>query len=117
MPEYLQLFYPRTLIVTDVLKKLQSEEGLHAIFKSMQVPYPTRSVHIGHKVGRLLELIEYHNDVVRELEQALVKYLKGGKIGKKRPMITVGSTMDCGGEKKDAIDYYTWVLSLFLASF
>ena len=111
-PEYLQSFYARTLMVTDVPKKLQSDEGIRAIFESVQVPYPTTSVHIGRKVGRLPELIEYHNDAVRELEQVLVKYLKGGKIGKKRPTITVGSTLGCGGEKKDAIDYYTWVLSL-----
>ncbi|KAI0369019.1 DUF221-domain-containing protein [Pilatotrama ljubarskyi] len=106
-PEYVQSFYARTLMVTEVPKKLQSDEGLRAIFESVQVPYPTTSVHIGRKVGRLPDLIEYHNDAVRELEAVLVKYLKGGKIGKKRPTITIGGFMGCGGEKKDAIDYYT----------
>ncbi|KAH9889394.1 DUF221-domain-containing protein [Cubamyces lactineus] len=106
-PEYVQSFYARTLMVTEVPKKLQSDEGLRAIFESVQVPYPTTSVHIGRKVGRLPELIEYHNNAVRDLEAVLVKYLKGGKIGKKRPTITIGGFMGCGGEKKDAIDYYT----------
>lgn len=110
-PEYIQSFYARTLMVTDVPRKLQSDEGIRAIFESVQVPYPTTSVHIGRKVGRLPELIEYHNDAVRDLEAVLVKYLKGGKIGKKRPTITVGGFMGMGGEKKDAIDYYTYVLS------
>ena len=106
-PEYIQSFYARTLMVTEVPRKLQSDEGLRAIFESVQVPYPTTSVHIGRKVGRLPELIEYHNDAVRELEQVLVKYLKDGKIAKKRPTLTVGGTMGCGGENKDAIDHYT----------
>ncbi|KAI0685812.1 hypothetical protein C8T65DRAFT_747723 [Cerioporus squamosus] len=106
-PEYIQSFYARTLMVTDVPKKLQSDEGIRVIFESLQVPYPTTSVHIGRKVGRLPELIEYHNDAVRELEAVLVKYLKDGKIGKKRPTITIGGFMGIGGEKKDAIDYYT----------
>ena len=43
-----------------------------------------------------------------------LKYLKGGKIGKKHPTITIGSTLGCGGEK-DAFDYYTWVSSLIIA--
>ena len=106
-PEYIQSFYARTLMVTNVPRKLQSDEGLRAIFESVHVPYPTTSVHIGRKVGRLPELIEYHNDAVRELEAVLVKYLKGGKIGKKRPTMTVGGFLGFGGEKKDAIDYYT----------
>jgi hypothetical protein len=106
-PEYLQSFYARTLVVRHVPKKNQSDEGLKAIFESTKVPYPTTSVHIGRKVGRLPELIEYHDSTVREFEQVLVQYLKGGKLGKNRPVITVGGSMGCGGEKKDAIDFYT----------
>ncbi|EIW54410.1 DUF221-domain-containing protein [Trametes versicolor FP-101664 SS1] len=106
-PEYIQSFYARTLMVTDVPKKMMSDEGLRAIFESVQVPYPTTSVHIGRRVGRLPDLVEYHNNAVRDLEAVLVKYLKGGKIGKKRPTITIGGFMGCGGEKKDAIDFYT----------
>ena len=113
-PEYMQSFYARTLMVNNVPRKLQSDEGLRAIFESVHVPYPTTSVHIGRKVGRLPDLIEYHNDAVRELEAVLVKYLKGGKIGKKRPTITIGGFMGMGGEKKDAIDYYTCVFPPFL---
>ena len=106
-PEYLQSFYARTLAVLHVPKKNQSDEGLRAIFESVKVPYPTTSVHIGRKVGRLPELIEYHNETVRQFEQVLVRYLKGGKLGKKRPMIRVGAFMGCGGVKMDAIDFYT----------
>ncbi|KAH7927441.1 DUF221-domain-containing protein [Leucogyrophana mollusca] len=106
-PEYVQSFYARTLAVMHVPKKLQSDEGIRAIFESVQVPYPTTSVHIGRKVGRLPELIEYHNTAVRELEQVLVTYLKGGRIAKERPQIRIGGFMGMGGVKKDAIDFYT----------
>ncbi|KAG2109235.1 uncharacterized protein F5147DRAFT_753188 [Suillus discolor] len=106
-PEYMQSFYARTLAVMRVPKKYQSDEGIQAIFASVQVPYPTTSVHIGRKVGRLPELIEYHNTAVRELEQVLVTYLKGGRIAKERPTIRIGGFMGMGGTKKDAIDFYT----------
>lgn len=106
-PEYVESFYARTLMITGVPKQLQSDDGIRAIFQSIQVPYPTTSVHIGRRVGRLYELIEYHNNTVKELEQVLVKYLKGGKIGKKRPTIRLRGFMCCGGEVRDAIDFYT----------
>jgi hypothetical protein len=106
-PEHLQSFYARTLQVLHVPKKHQTDEGLRAVFESVKVPYPTTSVHIGRKVGKLPELIEYHNQTVREFEEILVKYLKNGKIRPKRPMIRVGGTCGCGGVKKDAIDFYT----------
>lgn len=106
-PEYLQSFYARTLQVRRVPKKLQSDEGLTNIFATVKVPYPTTSVHIGRKVGKLPELIDYHNQTVREFEEILVKYLKGGKIKAKRPTIRVGGTCGLGGTKRDAIDFYT----------
>ncbi|KAI0343669.1 DUF221-domain-containing protein [Trametopsis cervina] len=106
-PEYVNSYYARTLMINGVPKKLQSDEGLRAIFESTQAPYPTTAVHIGRQVGKLPDLIDYHNEAVRELEQVLVKYLKGGRIGKTRPTVRLGGFMGCGGEKRDAIDYYT----------
>lgn len=108
-PEYLQSFYARTLQVRHVPKNMQSDEGIKAIFESVKVPYPTTSVHIGRKVGKLPDLIEYHNQTVREFEEVLVKYLKGGKIKSKRPIIRLGGTCGFGGVTKDAIDFYTCV--------
>ncbi|EAU91270.2 hypothetical protein CC1G_06905 [Coprinopsis cinerea okayama7 len=106
-PEYLQSFYARTLQVIHVPKKYQSDNGLKEIFDQLGMPYPTTSVHIGRKVGKLPELIEYHNQTVREFEQILVRYLKGGKIKSKRPTIRIGGKFGCGGVTKDAIDFYT----------
>lgn len=110
-PEYMQSFYARTLMVTRVPKKFQSDEGIRAIFQSMHMPYPTTSVHIGHRVGRLPELIEFHNNTVRELEHVLVRYLKDGHIAKERPQKRLGGFLCCGGRKVDAIDYYMYALS------
>lgn len=104
--EYINSFYARTLMIQGVPKKFQSDEGIRAIFQSTQVPYPTTSVHVGRRVGNLPELIEKHNDTVRELEHVLVAYLKDGKVGKKRPTVRIGG--GCGGDKLDAIDYYTY---------
>lgn len=106
-PEYVDSFYARTLMITHVPKKLQSDGGVKQIFDDLKMPYPTTAVHIGRKVGQLPELIEQHNDTVRELEKYLVRYLKGGKIGKKRPMIRIGGFLGMGGQKVDAIDYYS----------
>ncbi|KAI0310225.1 hypothetical protein OF83DRAFT_1272590 [Amylostereum chailletii] len=111
-PEYTQSFYARTLAVLHVPKKFQSDEGLRAIFESTQAPYPTTSVHIGRRVGQLPELIEHHNDTVRKFEQVLVRYLKHGRIAKERPTIRLGGFMGLGGQKRDAIDYYTEKLRL-----
>ncbi|KAG8945459.1 hypothetical protein FRC04_000744 [Tulasnella sp. 424] len=105
--EYNKSFYARTLMITHVPKKIQSDEGLKTLLQTIQMPYPTTAVHIGRRVGDLPELIEYHNQTVRDLEGVLVRYLKGGKIGKNRPTITIGGFLGLGGEKKDAIDYYT----------
>ena len=110
-PEYVQSFYARTLMVNSVAKKYQSDEGLRVIFESVQVPYPTTSVHIGRRVGDLPERIERHNETVKELEAVLVKYLKDGKIGKKRPTKRLGGFMCFGGQTVDAIDYYACVVS------
>lgn len=106
-PEYLQSFYARTLVILHVPKDYKSDQGIRQIFESTRVPYPTTSVHIGRKVGKLPELIEYHNQTVRQLEQVLVKYLKGGRIGKNRPTIRIGGTCGCGGTRRDAIEFYT----------
>src|SRR5258708_962396 len=105
--EYKKSFYSRTLMVLKVPRKLQSDQGLQSLFDSLKIPYPATAVHIGRKVGQLPDLIEYHNQAVRDLEQALVTYLKDGEVGKKRPMIRIGGVMGIGGRKVDAIDFYT----------
>jgi hypothetical protein len=87
---------------------MQSDEGLQKyIMQNLKVNNQQISqAHISRKVGRLPELIEEHDKVVRELESVLARYLKDpNKISSKRPKHSLGG--GCGGEKVDSIDYYT----------
>ncbi|KAK0460943.1 DUF221-domain-containing protein [Desarmillaria tabescens] len=106
-PEYTNSFYARTLSITHVPKKLQSDAGIKNILNTVKMPYPATAVHISRQVGVLPDLIKYHNQTVRELETILVKYLKDGKVGAKRPTIRVGGCCGIGGVRKDAIEFYT----------
>ncbi|KAG5650817.1 hypothetical protein H0H81_010929 [Sphagnurus paluster] len=106
-PEYAESFYARTVSITNLPKRFQTDQGLREFLDRLKMPYPMTSLHIARRVGRLPELIEYHNQTVRDLEAVLVQYLKGGKIGRRRPKIRVGGYCGCGGVVKDAIDFYT----------
>jgi hypothetical protein len=105
-PEYMRSFYARTLSITNVPKKLQQDDGLNEIL-GKSLPYPITSVHMARTVGDLPQLIEYHNQTVRDFEAVLVKYLKGGVHNKSRPVVTFGGFCGIGAVHKDAIDYYT----------
>ncbi len=108
-PEY-ALSSNATLTVMHIPNAFKSDKGIKALFHSVQVPCPIDDVHIGRCVGNLPDLIKVHNKTVREFEQILLRYLKGGKIGKKRPTIRVGGFLGIGGELRDAIDYYPCVV-------
>jgi hypothetical protein len=105
-PEYIGSFYSRTLSITNVPKRHQTDGGLNVILQTM--PYPVTSVHMARTVGDLPELIEYHNQTVRDLEAVLVRYLKGGVAGKGRPYIRLGGCCGLGGVHKDAIEHFTY---------
>ncbi|KAJ3575057.1 hypothetical protein NP233_g1358 [Leucocoprinus birnbaumii] len=105
--EYLHSLYARTLCITQVNPRYQADQGLSDILSLANIYCPT-GVHIGRDVGRLPDMIEAHNDTVRKLERVLVRHLRGGKIGKKRPTIRTGGWCGCfGGKKEDAISVYT----------
>ncbi|KAF8967961.1 hypothetical protein BDZ97DRAFT_1916530 [Flammula alnicola] len=106
-PEYQRLFYARTLYITNIPERRQSDAGLYKIFTGMQLPYPVTSVHIGRSVGALQGLIDKHNKLVEEFEEVLVRYLSGGNPRNQRPMITIGGCCGLGGRRQDAIKYYT----------
>ncbi|KAJ6593515.1 hypothetical protein B0H19DRAFT_916940 [Mycena capillaripes] len=105
-PEYIKSFYARTLSITHVPRKLQQDAGLIEVL-GKSLPYPITSVHMARAVGDLPQLIEYHNQTVRDFEAVLVKYLKGGIHNKSRPVVTSGGFFGIGAIHKDAIEYYT----------
>ncbi|KAJ7076822.1 DUF221-domain-containing protein [Mycena belliarum] len=104
-PEYMQSFYARTLAITNVPKRLQTDAGLNEIIGNAS-PYPVTSIHMARTVGELPQLIEFHNQTVRDFEAILVKYLKAGNT-RARPVVTFGGIFGFGGVHKDAIEYYT----------
>jgi calcium permeable stress-gated cation channel len=108
-PEYVHSFDP-TLTVTHIPKASRSEEGIRALLDSVEIPYPITDVHIGRRLEDLPRLVKVHNDTIRKFEQKMVRYLKGGKFGKKRPTVRVGGFLGMGGEVRDAIDHYTCVV-------
>lgn len=106
---YQNSFAARTIMMTNVPKSLQSDTALSNLLASIGLPYPTTEVHIGRLVGSLPDLIEKHEETVRKLEHVLAKYLKDpNNVPAKRPTLRINKTMGMfGGEKVDAIDFYT----------
>ncbi|GAA5853364.1 hypothetical protein JCM9279_005766 [Rhodotorula babjevae] len=106
-PAYQDMLYARSLMITQVNKKFQTDAALQGLLASLNIPYPTTAVHIGRRVGALPALIEKHNETVAELEHVLTTYFKNpNKIGA-RPTKRIGGWMGLGGQKVDAIDYLT----------
>ncbi|GAA6058859.1 hypothetical protein JCM10212_002803 [Sporobolomyces blumeae] len=105
---YQESLHARSLIITSVAKRNQTDQGLAALLSSLNVPYPTSAVHIGRRVGALPALIEKHNEAVKELEGVLTRYFKDpDRVPTKRPTKKLGGWMGIGTKKVDAIDYLT----------
>jgi calcium permeable stress-gated cation channel len=108
-PEYQSSLHSRTLMVTEIPKNLRTDEGVVRIVdqvKNMQ-DFPRGS--ISRNVKELPDLIEEHEETVKELEAVLSKFLKNGTVPEKRPMCKA-SKKDAAyakGQKVDAIDYLT----------
>ncbi|KAI0016168.1 putative DUF221 domain protein [Xylariomycetidae sp. FL0641] len=101
-PEYQASLHSRTLMVTDIPEPFRTDEGVARIVDEVD-PVGDPSAVIARSIKRLPELIEEHDENVRELEGILAKYLKNpDKLPSKRPM--------CKNKQKtkvDAIDYLT----------
>lgn len=103
--EYQNRIYSRTLMITQVPKDFRTDEGLvHLMGKlkvdGIKIGQQIDCTSIGRRLDDFPELIEEHNKAVRNLEETLVKYLKGNQLGAKRPQITKGGFLGCGGETK-----------------
>ena len=108
--DYKQSIHSRSLMVTDIPAPDRSDEGIlricDAVEQSAGVPHPA----IARNVKEVPELIDQHNEAVRELESVLAKYLKNpNKLPAKRPT-TKPSKKDHrikSAGPVDAIDYWT----------
>ncbi|GAA6054811.1 hypothetical protein JCM3770_007446 [Rhodotorula araucariae] len=106
-PAYQDMLYARSLMITHVNKKFQTDAGLQGLLASLNIPYPTTAVHIGRRVGALPTLIKKHNETVMELEEVLTRYFKKPDKMGARPTKRIGGWMGLGGQKVDAVDYLT----------
>lgn len=105
---YQEQLHARSLLITSVSKRAQTDQGLSALLSSLNIPYPTTAVHIGRRVGALPGLIEKHNDAVKELEEVLTTYFKNpDNLPTNRPKKKLGGWMGMGGQSVDAVDYLT----------
>lgn len=84
-----------------------SAAGLQTLLDSLNVPYPTTSVHINRRIGELPHLVDMHNESVEKLEEVLTTYLKKGSPATKRPKMRIGGFAGMGGQRVDTIDYLT----------
>lgn len=109
-PDYQKSLHARTLMIRDVPAALRNNEGLARVTDEVNPTGAHPKTTIGRNVKVLPELIEEHEDNVRELESVLAKYLKNpDKLPPSRPLMKPpqkyqGQTK---GGKVDAIDYLT----------
>lgn len=108
---YQRTIQSRSLMITNIKKEYQSDEGLRNLMVRLQggnekVAAGIQNVMIGRDLKDYPQMIEDYNDTVKDFEAILVKYLKGGVEAKHRPMITRGGFLGMGGTKIDAIEFY-----------
>lgn len=109
-PEYQASLHARTLVLTDIPKGLRTDEGIVKLTEDVKSVGETPRAAIARNVKDLPELIEEHEDTVKELETVLAKYLKNpNKLPPKRPICTVSKSDRSykKGQKVDAIEYLT----------
>jgi hypothetical protein len=68
----------------------RSDPGLSQLLGSLHLPHEAISVNIGRDVGDLPKIMEDRQEKLEKLEVVLAKYLKGGKVGPKRPLLRLG---------------------------
>jgi hypothetical protein len=56
-PEYQDALFSRSIMITHLSKRMQSDAGLQGLLDGLQIPYPTESVHLDRRIEDLPELI------------------------------------------------------------
>ncbi|KAI5202790.1 hypothetical protein E4T39_04449 [Aureobasidium subglaciale] len=109
-PDYQKSLHSRTLLVTEIPRGLRTDEGLVKIVTEAKDTGSNPRTAIARNVKDLPDLIEEHNETVRNLEQVLAKYLSNpNKLPVKRPTCSVNKSDQTyrKGQKVDAIEYLT----------
>ncbi|RWA07990.1 hypothetical protein EKO27_g7116 [Xylaria grammica] len=106
-PEYQESLHSRTLMVTDIPLKYRTDAGVSQILDEADNVGDHSGI-VARNVKGLPELIEEHDEAIRELESILAKYLKNpDKLPAKRPRCKTQKGDPCYTEvtKVDAIEY------------
>ena len=109
-PDFQNSLHARTLLVTEVPKTLRSDEALVNLVDSIESTQDVPRTAIARNVKDLPDLVEEHEETVKELEEHLAKYLKNpDKLPPKRPTTKVHKTDKAykKGQRVDAIEYLT----------
>ncbi|KAI1429213.1 hypothetical protein F5Y12DRAFT_782180 [Xylaria sp. FL1777] len=108
-PEYQESLHSRTLMITDIPPKYRTNVGVSQMIDEVDREGDHSGI-VARNVKGLPELIEEHEEAVRELESILAKYLKNpDKLPAKRPQCKTQKGDPCYSEvtKVDAIEYLT----------
>lgn len=62
--EYQNSLHTRSLLVTQVKKPFQTDEGIAQLLTSLAIPYPTSAVHVGRRVGARTSPPPHHRSVL-----------------------------------------------------
>ncbi|KAK5464899.1 hypothetical protein LTS15_001462 [Exophiala xenobiotica] len=109
-PEYQKSLHSRTILIRDIPSKARSNEGIAQITDEINPTGITPKTRIERNVKVLPELIEEHEENVKELESVLARYMKNpDRLPARRPTIKAprkykGQTVH---GKVDAIEYLT----------
>ncbi|KAF2487927.1 hypothetical protein BDY17DRAFT_320437 [Neohortaea acidophila] len=109
-PEYQHSLHARTLLLTDLPRALRSDEGIVQITERLGSAGAAPRPAVARNVRDLPELVEEHEESVRELEKVLAKYLKNpNKLPAKRPTCKASKNDKAfkSGQQVDAIEYLT----------
>ncbi|KAI2680772.1 hypothetical protein CBS147317_720 [Penicillium roqueforti] len=106
--EYQRSLHARTLMITDIPVNSRTDEGILRLTDKVNPTSALPRAAIGRNVRDLPRLIKEHEEVVRELESVLAKYLKNpDRLPAKRPTLHPPRRQrkQFPGGKVDAIDY------------
>ncbi|PBP26828.1 DUF221 domain protein [Diplocarpon rosae] len=112
-PEYRASLHARTLMINDIPKDFRSDEGIGRLIDEVVPTSSFSRTAIARNMKELPELIEQHNQTVRNLEKYLAKYLKDpNQLPTRRPECKPSKDdPNWGtypkGQKLDAIEYLT----------
>ena len=107
---YLKSLHSRTLMLIDIPQNARSDEGILRLCDVVEQTAGIPRAAIGRNVKELPDLIEEHEEAVKDLESVLAKYLKNpDRLPINRPTMRPSKKYQKsnGGDKVDAIEYLT----------